>query len=208
MTAEGLTGLMAGWPGAVLALMMAYALGCINAAYYLVRLKKPGEDIRTLASGTAGATNAGRVLGREGFLIVLLLDGLKAMLAVFLAQYLHQPPLVEALCVVACVAGHIYPAQLRFQGGKGIASALGGVLAATPLLLLYMLLGWGVLFALTRRYHLSGLLAIASLAPVSLLLDLAPGYAIGYFLLTGLLVLRSLPRQKKKPQPSAENEGE
>ncbi len=187
-------------------ILIAYVVGCFNAGYYLVKWQRKGADIRKLGSGTAGATNAGRVLGRQGFLIVLLIDGVKAILAVLLARGLEQSPLVLSLVAFAVVVGHVFPAQLKFRGGKGIAPALGGVIAAVPLVWTIMMGIWLLLFAALRRYHLSGVLAIASLPAVCLLLGLDWGYCVGYALLAALLFIRSYPDLKKKRTPPTATE--
>lgn len=191
---------------AVSVLLLAYAIGCLSAGYYLVKWQKKGADIRELGSGTAGATNAGRVLGRQGFLIVTLFDGVKGIVAAQIAILLGQPPLVVSLAALFVVAGHIFPAQLRFRGGKGIAPALGGIIATVPVVWLIMMGTWIVLFAALRRYHLSGVLAIASLPAVCLLMGLDWGYCVGYILLAALLFVRSYPDLKKKraPPPASE----
>ncbi len=140
-------------------ILISYALGCFNTGYYLVRFRK-GEDIRTLGSGTAGAKNTGRILGATGFVIAFLGDLFKGILAVWLAFAfnLSAPGTVAALSAV--VAGHIWPVQLRFRGGKGIAAALGGLVIfdITLTLVLFGLLGLAA--ALTRRFTASGLLII------------------------------------------------
>lgn len=193
---------------ALTVLLFCYAVGCFNTGYYLVKWQKKGADIRELGSGTAGATNAGRVLGRQGFLIVVLLDGVKAILVILLARWLHQSPLVLSLSALAVVTGHIFPAQLKFRGGKGIAPALGAVIAAVPAIWLIMMGLWIVLFATLRRYHLSGVLAIATVPAVCPLMGLDWGYCVGYTLLATLLFVRSYPDLKKKRTPPSPGETE
>lgn len=114
------------WFAAILA---SYVLGCLNAAYYWVRLVH-GADLRLKGSGNAGARNAGRVYGWCDFVIVFALDALKAVLAVCAGLWLAGPasPLA-GLCALAVVIGHVWPLQLRGRGGKGLASAIGALLA-------------------------------------------------------------------------------
>jgi glycerol-3-phosphate acyltransferase PlsY len=141
----------------------SYAIGCIVGAYYLVRWRR-GTDLRTVGSGNAGATNAGRVLGRPGFALSLLIDAGKGALVVWLAQRLGVPAPGAVLAMVAVVAGHVWPAQLRFRGGKGAATALGIMIVFDPYATV-ILLGIGAMALLiSRRFTMSGLLAIA-LAP-------------------------------------------
>lgn len=171
--------------------LFSYAMGCVSCAYYLTRALRPGEDIRTLGSGNAGATNVGRILGRQAFMVVMLLDGVKGLFAALIAQYLHQPSLVIGLAVFFCVAGHVFPAQLGFRGGKGIAPATGGILAATPVLWLAVFAIWLFFLLLLRKVRLSTLLATLALPPACILLDQPMAYLLCYLLIAALLAVRS-----------------
>lgn len=148
-------------------LVAAYMVGCVNGGYYAVKLKS-GGDIRALGSGNAGATNAGRLLGKRGFLLVMLFDAAKMLAALKVAALLFPgDPLLPALTMPAVLLGHIFPAQLRFRGGKGIASLVGAAayLFNLPLIIFTALL-FLVLYAATRKYYYSGLAALGIL-PVS-----------------------------------------
>lgn len=116
----------------VIALLLCYAIGCVVTAWYLVRWRT-GADLRTLHSGTTGARNAGRVLGRWGFAIVALLDGLRGLLAMVLAASLDLTGWWLTAAGLATLAGHLWPAQLGFHGGKGIAISVGIVVWLVPL---------------------------------------------------------------------------
>lgn len=149
----------------------AYALGCANAGYYLLRWRD-GRDIRALGSGNAGAKNVGRVLGRKAFLIVFALDAAKGVLAVGAAAtwaYAMSP-----LCALAAVAGHVWPVQLGGRGGKGVATALGGLAVLAPLLLALLagafLLGW----LLWRRAVGAGIAAFWVAVPMAALVSTPP----------------------------------
>jgi acyl phosphate:glycerol-3-phosphate acyltransferase len=148
----------------------AYLLGCVAAGYYLVR-SRLGEDIRELGSGSVGARNVGRILGKSGFLLTLICDFGKGALAVWAAHHFTKDERIIALAMVAVVAGHIWPAQLRFHGGKGMATSLGALLALDPkLALIYCVLFLGS-FALLWRTVLGGLFALICLPLVALFLD-------------------------------------
>lgn len=170
-------------PGIAAALPAAYALGCFTAGYYLVRLRT-GRDIRVSGSGSAGATNVGRELGRAGFMITLALDAAKGAGAVAAAKALGAPPLAAAIAVVA---GHIWPAQLGFRGGKGVAPALGALLAwdvrTVPLLAALFLPA----FAALRSFEAAGLAAFALFPPLWLFVGDAPA-ALGLAVLVTLLL--------------------
>jgi acyl phosphate:glycerol-3-phosphate acyltransferase len=142
-------------------LVTSYALGCVVAAYYLARLLD-GRDIRTLGSGNAGATNIGRSHGRAAAVTALVLDAAKAAAAVVLAHQILPNDWSAMLAVVGVIAGHVWPVQLGFRGGKGVASAIGGFLTADPVASLFVIGIWLVVFATTRRWALSGLVAIGT----------------------------------------------
>ena len=158
-------------------LAAAYAIGCLNAGYYVVKLRS-GRDIRKLGSGNAGATNAGRLLGGRAYLLVLVFDAAKMLAALKLAALLFPGPGAAAATMPAVLLGHIFPAQLKFRGGKGIASLVGGGLYLLTLpLALFTALVFGVLYLATRNYYHSGLTALGALPliyPVSARLAGAP----------------------------------
>ncbi len=143
-------------------IVAAYGLGCAQTGYYLVR-SLTGQDLRRTGSGGTGARNAGRVLGRKGFALTLLGDTGKGALAMALAAWLHASPWAAAAALVAVAAGHVWPAQLRFSGGRGVAVALGALAVYEPRLL-------GVLAAVAlfgclagRDFQISGLCGFAAL---------------------------------------------
>jgi len=116
------------WPRAAGCVMGAYVLGCFATGYYLVRART-NRDLREIESGSVGARNAGRVLGRAGFLLTTIGDLGKGALAVWLAaKYTDHDLLAMALAMLAVVAGHLWPAQLHFRGGKGVATSFGALL--------------------------------------------------------------------------------
>lgn len=143
----------------------SYLLGCLCTGWFLVRLCLD-KDIRTLGSGGVGARNVGRLLGTWGFAITLIGDAAKGALAVWLARHFTDDPHMEVLAGGGVIAGHIWPVQLGFRGGKGLATALGGLLVFDGLSATI----YGVLTALAwlllRNVVLSGLLAVALMPAV------------------------------------------
>lgn len=115
----------------LLAAAAAYALGCLVGAYYVVRLRA-GHDVRETGSGNAGARNVLRSGDRVSAALTLLWDILKGSLAVWIARTLTEGDAAVAIVCVAVVAGHIWPAQLQFHGGKGVATMIGCLLAIGP----------------------------------------------------------------------------
>ena len=147
-------------------ILISYALGCFTTGYYLVRFRT-GEDIRDQGSGNVGARNVGRVRGPFGFFITLLFDVAKGALAVKTAIYFGLGPGGTVLAMLAVVVGHIWPAQLRFQGGKGIGPSLGALLVYDWVLVVLMAVVFLVTLSWCRRFTISGLVAFA-VAPLLL----------------------------------------
>ena len=132
---------------AVLASVTAFVIGAVNPATILATIL--GKDLRHSGSGNPGATNAGRVLGARWGVVVGILDVLKGLLPVLVAQQLLGT--VTALWVgLAVVLGHIWSPFLRGQGGKGVATSLGAILAVQPWYALGMLVVFGLLLWRTR----------------------------------------------------------
>jgi len=150
--------------------LIAYLLGGICTGYYLVRFKA-GIDIRDSGSGGVGARNVGRILGKYGFVITLLGDSLKGVIALLLAHKLDISTWAIGLVVVAVIAGHIWPLPLQFRGGRGIATAIGAFLAYDPHIALLLLGITSVLMVFRRGFILSGLAAFLLLPLVAGALD-------------------------------------
>lgn len=171
----------------------AYALGCFSTGYYLVRCIR-GEDLRTLGSGTLGARNAGRILGWRGFVLTLLGDFGKGAFALWATRNFASDQWMWFAALVGVVAGHIWPIQLRFTGGKGVATSLGALLVYD----FRLALAYGALFsigyAILRRTTLPGLLAFAILPWSSFFFELRTGVTgfvevVGLFLLAAIVLL-------------------
>lgn len=152
----------------MLVIAAAYALGCFTAGYYLVRWRT-GEDVRLTGSGSAGATNAGRILGRSGFMLTVLIDFLKGAVAVWMAAHFQLKPEPMMLTMLAVVAGHIWPMQLWFRGGKGVATSLGALMMFDYGITLIFSGLFVAIFVVIRNFVLAGLAAFA-LTPLTLFL--------------------------------------
>jgi glycerol-3-phosphate acyltransferase PlsY len=177
---------MAVWQDLV-AIIVAYLLGCIATAYYIVRLRTR-QDIRQLGSGNVGGRNAGRVLGRAGFAIVAVGDALKGLLAVLFARYLGVGEWAMLLVILAVLVGHIWPAQLGFKGGKGAATFIGALAGYNVMIALLTVGVFVLLFVILRSFTLAGLLALV-LAPFAMLLLGQPQVAIVTVAVPVLLVI-------------------
>jgi glycerol-3-phosphate acyltransferase PlsY len=120
--------------GLVIVALVGYGIGSISSGYLVGKIYR-NVDLRTVGSGSTGATNTFRTLGRGAGLLVAVFDILKGALAVLFAQLLFSVDsdarhLAEAL---AAVAGHCWPPLLQGRGGRGVATGFGALLfVATP----------------------------------------------------------------------------
>ncbi len=146
-------------PYLLAALIGGYLLGSIPFGLLLARLAGLG-DIRNIGSGNIGATNVLRS-GRKGLAAAtLLLDGGKGAAAVLLAG--NWGPDLQLTAALGALLGHLYPVWLRFKGGKGMATALGVLLALTWKVGLAACATWLVGAGLLRFSSLAALLALAA----------------------------------------------
>lgn len=172
----------------IILVAVAYLLGAIPSGYVLGRLA--GVDIRSAGSGNVGATNVARVVGKRQGILTLLIDVAKGVLPVIVGRRLNLPELTIACAGIAAFLGHLYPIYLRFQGGKGVATALGVFLALAPLASLVLLVVFAVVMASSRIVSLSSIAAAAA-APLALwLLDYPPVLVVMGSLLAAMIVWR------------------
>jgi len=148
------------------AILSAYLLGCFTTGYYLVRALT-GQDVRVTSSGNVGSRNVGRLLGAKGFILTFLGDAGKGLLAVYVARRLGYGQVAETAVLLAVTAGHIWPIQLRFRGGKGFATFAGGMVLLLPHLLLVGLVMCAVLYPVMRHTTKTGL-AVLCCSPLVL----------------------------------------
>lgn len=142
----------------------AYLIGSLSSAIILCKLAGL-PDPRSQGSGNPGATNVLRFGGKKLAATVLIIDVFKGVIPVVIAILLGFDQTWVAATALAAFIGHLYPVFFQFQGGKGVATALGGFLALSPLMAGAMLLSWLIVFKVSRISSLSALTA-ASLGPV------------------------------------------
>ena len=142
----------------------AYLIGSIS--FGIIFSKAFGlPDPRTVGSGNIGATNIARSGKKLPAVLTLLGDALKGWLPVWWALQSNMLMWVVASVGLAVFFGHLYPIYHKFKGGKGVATALGVMLAVSPMLGLACLLTWALVFAISRISSLSAIVA-AALSPV------------------------------------------
>ena len=143
-------------------LLLGYLLGSIPSGWLAGRWLK-GIDLRELGSGSTGATNVLRQVGKGPALVVFLIDVGKGAAAVLIARALGLGDWIQVLAGLTALAGHIWPVWLGFKGGKAVATGLG----------LFLGLAWPVglasfgvflaVFSLSRYVSLASVLAAISL---------------------------------------------
>ncbi len=171
----------------------AYLIGSVSFA--VLMSKAFGlADPRSYGSGNPGATNVLRSGRKAAAALTLLGDAAKGWLAVFLAIRfaLHdaQGLMIVALVAVAVFLGHVFPVFLKFKGGKGVATALGVLLALNIWMGLLVLATW-LLMALAFRYSSLAALVASVVAPVyAMLLHLPTEWVLSTAIMSLLLIWR------------------
>ena len=139
----------------------AYLLGATPTSYLAAKLGR-GIDLRKHGSKNLGATNVYRVLGWKYAIPVALIDVAKGAVPVVLfGRWAAGPEWLPVALGIAAVMGHVYSPYVRFQGGKGVATAAGMFLALGPLALAISVPVWGLTLWLTGYVSASSLVAVA-----------------------------------------------
>ncbi len=139
-------------------LLLAYLVGAIPVGFLVARLFG-SVDIRRSGSGTIGATNVLRTLGKLPAVITLLGDIAKGYLAVSAARALAPASWDAAAGAVLAIVGNCWPVFLRFRGGKGVATGFGAFLALAPWATAPAALVWLVVIASFRYVSLASIVA-------------------------------------------------
>jgi glycerol-3-phosphate acyltransferase PlsY len=143
------------------AVLVSYLIGSISFAVLVSRAFRL-PDPHTYGSGNPGATNVLRTGSKPAAVLTLVGDAVKGWFAVALVQqHTAGEPLAVALAAVAVILGHLYPVFHRFQGGKGVATAIGVLLALNPWLAAGTVATWLIIFFFFRISSLSALVAAA-----------------------------------------------
>ena len=174
---------------ALVVVVGAYLIGSISTGYLIVKAKTK-QDIRTIGSGSTGATNVKRVLGKKWFFIVLLLDALKGATPVLLAKYLTIDPygINAVLASVFVIIGHSKPIFLQFKGGKSVASGVGTILALNWMVGLAIAVIWATITYISKYVSLGSIIAL-SISPILMYLFKNPiGYVV-YCLIAAIYIV-------------------
>jgi len=178
--------------------IFAYLAGSIPTAVWYGKIFH-GIDVRQHGSGNAGATNSLRTLGKKAGIIVLIVDFLKGFLAVKAASLFSTETdnILPLIMGFAVIVGHIFPIFAQFRGGKGVATAMGVLVATFPWAALGCMVIFMIIVFATRYVSLGSILGALAF-PIQLTFNLwndnADKYAIGFSWLI-FLILAVMHRQ-------------
>lgn len=175
-------------PAGIALPLAGFLSGSVPWSYIVARLR--GVDLRRTGSGNVGATNLLRTCGKAAGAAGLLLDALKGTVPALAALLLTHDDLVTAATVVAAVLGHVFSPWLGFRGGKGVATALGGVAVMAPLPLLAALAVFVIVLAVRRYVSLASVSAALALVAAAFVLPCGVPGRIACVLIAVLLTAR------------------
>ena len=167
-------------------LLFAYLLGSVPTGFLLGYLA--GVDVRKAGSGNVGATNVARVVGKKLGLLTLLGDAAKGFVPVFMALEMGLGVAITGLVALAAFLGHLYPVFLKFQGGKGVATTLGALLALAPGATGVLLLVFLVVALASRIVSLASIVTVG-ITPLAIWVLGYPTPLIGLGLLMAVMII-------------------
>lgn len=185
----------------------SYLIGSIPTGYIIVKLFT-GQDIRTIGSGSTGATNVKRVMGKKWFFIVMLLDALKGALPVVLTAYfataLAEYGVLPVIAAVCAILGHSKSVFLEFTGGKSVATGVGTLMALNWQAGLIIAAVWGAVTWVSKYVSLGSIVALA-LSPLIMWFLNAPVAYIVYAVLAAVYVIYLHRENIKRLKDGCEN---
>ena len=137
-------------------LILSYFIGCVMFGYLVIKLLYR-KDIRQQGSGNVGARNAGRVHGKKAFVATFLGDAFKGVIIILVGRYLHFSETIQLLGLAIAILGHLWPVTLKFKGGKGISTFIGGIVAFQPLTAFVIVICFLILYPPSKSFTLAGL---------------------------------------------------
>ncbi|WP_343288658.1 glycerol-3-phosphate 1-O-acyltransferase PlsY [Wolbachia endosymbiont of Encarsia formosa] len=142
-------------------LILSYILGSIP--FSLIIAKINGINLREVGSGNIGATNVARTGNKRLAVLALFLDSLKGFVAVYTAQqFCDNNDFYIYVSAILAVLGHMFPIWLSFNGGKGVATTLGVLIALNISIALAFVFFWLIVFFIFRYSSLASLAATAA----------------------------------------------
>jgi acyl phosphate:glycerol-3-phosphate acyltransferase len=172
----------------ILLILGAYLVGSIPTGVIVGRIR--GFDPRAVGSGNIGTANVARAGGASAAAMTFVGDILKGAIPVMVARAAGFPIAIIAGTGLAAFIGSICSVFLRFRGGKGFAAALGVWIAISPMVILFALAVFGVVFAISRIMSLASMGAAIALPPTVAALGLPRHYLLLAILMTALVLFR------------------
>jgi len=169
--------------------VIGYLIGSLSFAVIISRLFGLA-DPRTYGSGNPGATNVLRSGSKGAAILTLLFDALKAYVPVIVAQRLGADALTTMLIGLGAFLGHLWPVFFRFEGGKGVATAAGALLAYDPAMGGLSLLVWLGMAVVFRYSSLASLAAAIAAPALQVALNGWGPTALGVIVMSALLIWR------------------
>lgn len=185
--------------------IVSYLIGSIPTGYLIVKIKA-NTDIRTVGSGSTGATNVKRVLGTKWFFTVLILDVLKGALPVVLAKiFFHDyMGLCAVVAAIFVIVGHSKPVFLGFKGGKSVASGVGTMFALNFIVGLIVGVIWAIITYTTKYVSVGSIIAVA-LSPVLMYVFKCPPFYVLYCLVAAIYIIYLHRQNIKRLMAGEEN---
>ena len=166
----------------ILSILIGYLFGSISISVLVSKLAFH-DDVRTHGSGNAGATNMARVYGAKGGAIVLLGDFLKAIIACAIVLLITESEYDQVALMAAgisCILGHAFPVFFKFKGGKGVTVGAAIALMIDWKALVFIVLVFAVVFAITRIVSISSILGATGLTVITLIMYVFNVCNLGY----------------------------
>jgi glycerol-3-phosphate acyltransferase PlsY len=174
----------------LLIILFAYLVGSVSSGIIVSQIFNL-PDPRTIGSKNPGATNVMRSGNKKAAIFTLLGDLLKAILVLAIAEYLGFNDLIIVCVALAVLIGHIYPIFYKFRGGKGVATAIGILIALNFKLALIVASIWLLVFGIWRYSSLAAIVAAIS-APIIAIFILRDQslYCIAFTLITIIILFK------------------
>ncbi len=169
--------------------LIAYLIGSIPTGYLIVKIKT-NQDIRTIGSGSTGATNVKRVLGKKWFFIVMIIDAVKGIIPVAFAKLLSVDALglYAVISAIFVIIGHSKPLYLPLRGGKSVATGVGTLIALNPAVGILIALIWAVITYFSRYVSLGSICALLA-SPFLMYLFKNPPFYVAYCAFAGIYIV-------------------
>ena len=181
----------------LLIVLFAYLVGSLSSGIIVSQIFKL-PDPRTMGSKNPGATNVMRTGNKKAAIFTLLGDLLKGTLVLMLAKNLGFENFIIVCVALAVLIGHIYPVFYKFQGGKGVAPAVGILIALNLKLALIVVCVWLAVFFISRYSSLSAIVASISAPLIGFFIMKDQSiYCVAYALITIIILLKHHTNIKK-----------